>query len=202
MRLGLDFDNTIACYTTIFHQLAVGRGLVAAEPLLSKSQVRDLLRAQGREAEWTELQGSAYGPGMAEVESFAGAAECIRTLLCAGVDVCIISHKTRTPYRGQAWDLHDAAQSWLQRQGFFDAGRVGLSRDSVFFELTLAEKLGRIAQQRCTHFLDDLPEVLHDPAFPENVYRLLFDPDDVHADGSLERIRTWPELATWMLNRR
>jgi hypothetical protein len=202
MRLGIDFDNTIACYNTVFHKFAAARGMVPALPVLSKNQVRDLLRIQGRENDWTELQGHVYGPGMAEVDAFPGVTETVRSMLDGGVDVFIISHKTRTPYRGQAWDLHQSAQGWLEQQGFFDAQRVGLPRSQVYFELTLAEKLRRIARQQCTHFLDDLPEVLTDAAFPENVHRLLFDPEDVTTGEPFDRIRSWPELATWIQSRR
>jgi hypothetical protein len=200
MRLGIDFDNTIACYNTIFHRLAAERGLVPADPVLSKAQVRDLLRKQGREDDWTELQGYVYGPGMTQVETFPGVAACLRSLIEASVDVHIISHKTRTPYRGPAWDLRQAAQVWLEQQGFFDINRIGLSRDKVFFELTLAEKLQRITQQGCTHFLDDLPELLAEPGFPQGVHRLLFDPDRAHGGEPFERIHSWPELATWIHN--
>lgn len=202
MRLGIDFDNTIACYSTVFQRLAAERGLVPADPALSKNQVRDLLRRQGREDDWTELQGYVYGPGMAQVETFPDVAPCLRLLLEAGVEVNIISHKTRTPYRGPKWDLRQAAQDWLEQQGFFDPSKIGLARANVFFELTLAEKLQRIAQQACTHFLDDLPELLAEPGFPAGVHRLLFDPEEAHGAEPFERIRSWPELATWIQNYR
>jgi len=202
MRLGIDFDNTIACYSTVFHKAAAERGLVPALPVLAKNQVRDRLRSQGREDDWTELQGFVYGPGMADVAAFPGVAQCIRLLLAQGVDVCIISHKTRTPYRGPAHDLHQAARSWLEQQGFFDPARIGLARDRVFLEVTLAEKLRRIAEQRCSHFIDDLPEMLAEPAFPEGVHKLLFDPEDAYAHEPYDRIRSWPELATWMQTHR
>ena len=39
-----------------------------------------------------------------------------------------------------------------------------------FSSSTLAEKLQRIAQQGCTHFLDDLPELLAEPGFPAGVH--------------------------------
>ena len=198
MRLGIDFDNTIACYNTAFHTIASARGLVPAVPVLSKSQVRDLLRKQGREDDWTELQGYVYGPGMTQVEIFPGLAESLRAIVQGGVDVYIISHKTKAPYRGPAYDLRQFAQAWLEQQGFFDADKIGLTRDHVFFELTLEEKLKRIAQQQCSHFLDDLPELLSEPRFPEGVGRLLFDPNDTYASEPFERIRSWSELTTWI----
>ena len=202
MRLGIDFDNTIACYNTAFHRLAAERGLVPLEPVLTKNQVRDLLRGQGREDDWTELQGYVYGPGMTQVTTFPGVAEALRSLLAAGIEVLIISHKTKAPYRGPAWDLRQFAQGWLEGQGFFDAGKIGLARESVFFELTLAEKLQRIGRERCSHFLDDLPEVLSEPGFPEGVRKLLFDPENAPAAAPFDRVRSWSELAQWMTNPR
>ncbi len=38
----------------------------------TKQAVRDFLRATGREADWTELQGIAYGPRIADAEPFPG----------------------------------------------------------------------------------------------------------------------------------
>ena len=35
-------------------------------------------------------------------------------------------------------------------------------------------KIKRIRALQCTHFIDDLPEELFAPAFPENVRRFLF----------------------------
>src|SRR5690242_21306150 len=146
MRIGIDFDNTIACYRTAFHRAAAARHLVSAEPVLSKNQVRDHLRRQGREEDWTELQGHVYGPGLADVEAFPGFVQCLKRLLASGATVFIISHKTRTPYRGPAFDLHAAARAWLQRQGFVGPGGIGLPRENVFFELTLGDKLRRIGE--------------------------------------------------------
>jgi hypothetical protein len=202
MRLGIDFDNTIACYDTVFHRLAAAKGWLPPEPILSKGRVRDCLRQQGQEDDWTALQGHVYGPGMAEVTTFPGVADCLRGLIEAGIEIFIISHKTRVPYRGPAHDLHQAAQDWLVLQGFFEKEKIGLPREHVFFELTLAEKLKRIAQQQCTHFLDDLPEVLAEPAFPQGVQRLLFDPGDAYPQAPFTRIHSWPELLPWMQNQR
>jgi hypothetical protein len=58
MLLGLDFDNTLVCYDGAFHQVARERDLVPADLPIVKEQVRDHLRAEGREDDWTELQGS------------------------------------------------------------------------------------------------------------------------------------------------
>jgi hypothetical protein len=198
MRIGIDFDNTIACYRTAFHGAAAARGLVPPEPVLSKNQVRDHLRRQGREDDWTELQGYVYGPGLADVDVFPGLKSCLGRLVASGAAVFIISHKTRTPYRGLSFDLHAAARDWLQCQGFFHPGGVGLSPENVFFELTLRDKLRRIAAQGCTHFVDDLAELLAEPEFPRGTERILFDPDEAHVGGPFRRVASWAELESWL----
>ena len=51
MRIGVDFDNTIAKYDRLFAALAVERGLMATPPAGGKTAVRDAVRAlpAGRE---------------------------------------------------------------------------------------------------------------------------------------------------------
>ena len=71
-----------------------------AGPILPKGQVRDTLRAMGREEDWIHLQGYVYGPGMTGVDPFPGVAEALRALANDGVEVFVISHKTRPKQKG------------------------------------------------------------------------------------------------------
>lgn len=200
MRIGVDFDNTIVCYDDVFHRLAVDRGLVPTSLEASKTQVRRHLCGTGRENDWTEIQGEVYGNRMAAVVAYPGALACLAAWRHRSVPVMIISHKMRFPHRGPSYDLHQAARSWLEQHGFFDPQRIGLARDQVFFELTREEKLRRIAVARCTHFIDDLPDLLAEPAFPPAVQRILFDPHQVHGDDARwQRIASWTDLQSMFL---
>ena len=187
--IGVDFDNTVVAYDAIFHSLAIERGLVPASCAASKEAVRDALRAEGREDDWTRLQGYVYGPGMELAEPFPGSLEFFERCHRASVRVVIISHRTRWPYLGERYDLHAAARSWVKRHGL---------EVDAYFELTKAAKLERIIREGCTHFVDDLPELLLEPAFPPSVARFLFDPlgdGDVEGlPGSIRRMRSWGEL--------
>jgi hypothetical protein len=195
MRLGIDFDNTIVCYDALFHRLASERGLVPSNLAASKSAVRDYLRHAGNEEAWTEMQGMVYGPYLRDAHPFPGVLNFFRACRAAGIPVCIISHKTRHPFRGEPHDLHAAAIDWLEMQGFFDPAQVDLPRDQVFFELTKTAKLDRIRQSGCTHFIDDLPEFLGETAFPPQVLRLLFDPNDLYVDNArFLRVQSWDEI--------
>lgn len=199
MRIGVDFDNTIVCYDALFHKLGTERALVGPEVRAHKQSVRDALRAAGREDAWTEMQGLAYGDRMPEATAFEGVHAFFAACRSAQIPVFIISHKTRQPYRGTG-DLHGAARDWLARQGFHDPAGIGLPGECVYLEETLDGKLARIAERHCTHFIDDLPELLGHADFPPAVERLLFDPADSHAIlGPFPRARSWAALQEHLL---
>jgi len=194
MLIGVDFDNTIVYYDELFHRLACERGLIPRNLALGKDRIRDYLRAGGREDDWTLLQGYVYGARVHEAPPFAGAVEFFRRCRQVGVPVRIISHKTREPYRGPAYDLHQRARDWLAQQGFFERP-IGLLPEHVHFETTKQNKLARIAESNCTHFIDDLPELLDEPTFPSGVERILFDPHKQHADHDrLTRMAAWRQI--------
>lgn len=195
MRIGVDFDNTIVCYDDVFHRAARAQNLIPADVPPTKTGVRDYLRAAGREDDWTALQGYIYGARMDLASPYPGVADFFRRARESGVDLCVVSHKTRHPYKGPRYDLHDAALGWLAAQGFFAEG-IGLDRRCVFLELTKDAKLARIAALGCDYFIDDLPELLCEPAFPAATRRVLFDPNgDAPEHPSYRRARSWRDIA-------
>src|SRR6516165_7715035 len=180
MLIGIDFDNTIVCYDELFYRVAVEQRLIPVSVHASKSAVRGYLEEREQGDAWTELQGYVYGARLSEAEVFPGALEFLGRCARSGYGLCIISHKTRYPALGPRYDLHQAAQQWLEMQGFFDANKIGLSRNQVYFELTQEAKVDRIAEVGCSVFIDDLPEVLTKRGFPAKVKRILFDPHRRH----------------------
>lgn len=194
--IGIDFDNTIVCYDDVFQTIAVEQGLVPPHAATSKTAIRDHLRAIGQEDRWTELQGTIYGSRMMDARPFPGVVAFFTACRAAGLPIAIVSHRTRFPYLGQRHDLHAAARDWLARHGFHDPAGIGLPVERVFFEETKEAKLARIAEVGCTHFIDDLPELLAHPLFPAYVRRILFDP---HAAGPLpagtSRLTAWDQAA-------
>ncbi|MEO8040921.1 MAG: haloacid dehalogenase-like hydrolase, partial [Betaproteobacteria bacterium] len=110
MRIGIDFDNTIVSYDALFHRAAVDKDLVPTDLPPSKLAVREYLRQLGREPDWTELQGYVYGPRMGEAVPFPGAVDFFRWAHEQVLDVTIVSHRTRHPFLGPQYDLHEAAR--------------------------------------------------------------------------------------------
>lgn len=192
VRLAIDFDNTLISYDQLFRDLARSKGLVPADLPAEKTAVRDHLRAQGREEEWTRLQGDVYGGHILSAQPYPGAIDTLKLLSRHGVSMVIVSHKTRTPYIGEAWDLHAAARMWLERQGFFDSDGLAWRREQVFFELTREAKVTRIQELQCTHCIDDLPEVLD--MLPHGIQRVLFAPGGRESEAAL---RAWKPVSAW-----
>jgi hypothetical protein len=195
MIIGVDFDNTIVCYDGLFHKLAVQQGLVPNDIPAAKNAVRDYLRQIGQEDRWTELQGYTYGPGMREARLFPGVLEFFDHCRRTGQEVFIISHRTRYPFLGQRHDLHQAARDFLAEHGFNDPARIGLAADHVHFHESAAEKVAQINQVGCTHFIDDLPEILLAAELRADLEKILFDPSGQHADCTgLRRAGSWREI--------
>ena len=117
MRIGIDFDNTIACYDGVFHEAALERGLIPPDLARDKNSVRDHLNGAGRKDDFTELQGYVYGARMELVSPYPGFAEFVGAARKAGHDLFVVSHKTRHPILGPKHDMHAAAR-------FFSPGEV------------------------------------------------------------------------------
>jgi hypothetical protein len=192
MILGLDFDNTLISYDELFYQVALDKGLIHSDLSKTKNTVRDYLRQVDKEDDWTLLQGEVYGGRIQEAIAFEGMQEALKKIAIQGEMMFLISHKTRTPYMGQQYDLHQAAMGWLQSQFFFDLEGLGWQKNQVFFELTKEEKVKRIVQLGCTHYIDDLPEILE--MLPDTVQKILFAP---HKVGAIPK--EWRRLDEWSL---
>jgi len=180
MRIGLDFDNTIACYDSAITKLVEEMFELPDLVPRTKLGVRDYLRMQDREVEWTAFQGELYGPGMRYAQAYEGAIETMLELNALGHELFIVSHRSKKPYAGHPHDLHATARAWLketiQSHGLF-------INDQVFFLETRDQKVQIIKELSCDIFLDDLPEVLEATKFPITTRGILFAPDGSKEKG-------------------
>ena len=198
MRIGLDFDNTLVRYDDLFHQAARETGLIPDSVPNQKTAIRDWLREAGREDAWTRLQGEIYGLRIAQAPTFEGVLEFVHACKESDCRTIIVSHKTRHPVLGPSFDLHQAARTWLESRGFFDAG---VDPADVYFESTQAEKIDRITSLTLSLFVDDLPEFLLEPSFPSGPKRILFDPSMRHPENSAYcRISNWKDIQSTVLD--
>ena len=194
-RIGIDFDNTIAGYDHLFADSVRRRGWTDIPLDEGKKALRDALRTRvDGDRDWCGLQAEVYGARMAEAKLFDGVAEFMGLCRERGVTVSIVSHKTRYAAADPGGvDLRVAALDWMTAQRFFEDEGFGFDPDQVFFEASRADKLARIAVLGCTHFIDDLEEVLLAPKFPKGVKRYLIGTTAVDAP-ELNSCGNWQDI--------
>lgn len=204
MRIGIDFDNTLACYDRVFTRLARERGEIGPDECETKQGIRQRMRhKENGEFLWQCLQGEIYGLRMQEAEQFMGEDDFLRR--CAntpGLQVFIVSHKTEFGhFDATRTSLREAARQWMRGRGFFDPAKYAIPETHVFFESTQEEKIARIASLRCDVFIDDLAELFSHPDFPPATRKILF--SDAASCGpatQVERVcSSWPEIEEHVL---
>lgn len=193
MIIGLDFDNTIVCYDQAIARLADELlNLPKAVPR-TKLSVRDHLRGDGREGEWTAFQGALYGPGMQHAQPFSGCLDTLRGLATEGHAFRIVSHRSARPYAGEPYDLHYYANQWIAAN--LESFNLIDNKD-IFFLESQSDKLKQIKRLNCDLFVDDLIEVLTSKEFPKITIGVLFDPDHRYKrkESSPLVMNCWHEL--------
>lgn len=196
MRIGIDFDNTIANYDRVFPIAAAEMGLLSGSAADSKNTVRAILRNRdGGERDWQRLQGQVYGQHMLKAEMFEGVDDFLFAAKASSSNVQIVSHKTKYGHFDAAEiDLHKAARTWMEAHGFFEANLFALSPDAISFLPTRAEKVERLAQLELDVFIDDLPEVFLEPGFPSTTQRMVFTNGKSTQEGPFEQFHDWGSL--------
>ena len=177
MRIGIDFDNTIAWYDTLFQQVALSEGFIPKNWNGScKTEIRNYVRQKSNgEITWMKLQGLVYGKGMHSAEMMPGVANFLMSCNVRNYRVYIVSHKTEYGhFDPEKISLRSEALKWMEGRRFFDPKYFGLDREDVFFADTREEKVNIIARLRCDWFIDDLPEVFEENHFPDSTSKILF----------------------------
>ena len=194
MRIGIDFDNTLAGYDHVFAAAARDAGLTPDGDGATKREIRDAIRrlVNGEEA-WQRLQGQVYGARMGETRLLDGAGEFLAACRDAAIDTFIVSHKTEDANFGEPnVKLREAALRWLGAEGFLDSAAFGIGRKRIFFEDTRQAKIERIRALELTHFIDDLEETFLEESFPPAVTQIL-----LSAQPSGNGRGGWRSFASW-----
>lgn len=197
MRIGIDFDNTIAGYDHLFDSLARTKGWLPQQFSGTKRTVRDTLRGlDGGEEKWMQLQAAVYGEKMSQARLIDGVGDFLKECMSRSVSVFIVSHKTQyAPRDANRVNLREAALGWMKEQGFFAPDGFAIPRDHVAFEATREEKCRKIGDLGLSHFIDDLEEVFLDSFFPSAVEQHLFHPGPEPVSIGPFRVHTsWTDI--------
>ena len=187
--LGLDFDNTLVNYDDLFYDIAREKKLIGEKTPRDKIIIRDILRANSLEEEFTKIQGEVYGRRIEEARPTNDMLRNLVSLKERGLELTIISHKTRYPYKGPKYDLHKSALRWMEKNNFFDVNGLGIQKEDVHFEETKEQKVGKIIELGCTYFVDDLEDIII-KMIPRNIKTYLYNEKEVHKNS-----KNWNNIA-------
>ena len=177
MRIGIDFDNTIASYDTLFHEVALRENFISRRwSGCGKTELRNYLRTQpDGEKTWMKLQGLVYGKYMHLAKLMPNVANFLLSCNIRNHELFIISHKTEYGhYDAEKISLRKEALKWMKDNRFFDPEYFGINEKDVHFANTRREKVNIIANLKCDWFVDDLPEVFEERDFPSETKKALF----------------------------
>lgn len=192
--IGVDFDNTIACYDQVFTNIAKQEGLLGETFMLAKAEVKArILAGSEGDINWQKLQGQIYGKYMNLASVFPGFAEFLVLSGIKGNQIYIVSHKSEYGhFDAQKISLREEAMKWLIAKDFVGTDTYALPQKNVFFKPTREEKIKKITELKCSDFIDDLQEVFDEPSFPVSVNKYLFDPQHKSAATDAQKVlKSW-----------
>lgn len=195
--IGVDLDNTLVSYDEVMHRVAVQEGLIPMGAVKNKQDIRDRIQqSPDGELQWRKLQAIVYGPKMGEAKLIDGVRQFFDFCKRHRVKVYIVSHKAEYATLDETGiSLRAAAISWMRSNRFFNVDGLGLSEGDVYFESTRREKINRIRQLGCTHFIDDLEETFLEESFPVNVEKILYAPHTRYSSlRGVKIANSWEEM--------
>jgi len=199
LRIGLDFDNTLACYDEVFAKRAKVLGYLPGDWLGGKQSVKsELLKMPQGERNWQRLQGQVYGPTMDSAVLFSGVTSFLIRAKQKGYRIFIVSHKTKFGHQDETkTPLREKALQWMARKGFFDASVFGILPTDVHFCDSREEKAVKIKDLEVDIFVDDLECVFEEKEFPAARKILFRTPPSNSFEGFA--CESWPEVSQEVL---
>ena len=204
LRIGIDFDNTIACYDAAFQECAKTLNYIPAGQVSSKQEIKKAILVQpDGETKWQRVQGLVYGKFISYATLFPGVAEFLWRCRVAGAEVFIVSHKTDYGhFDDEKINLREAAREWMLKHEFFSESKFSISSRNLFFEYTREEKVKKISTLKLDFFIDDLTEVLTESSFPLQTKKILFASDisnGVNQLSDMEVCQSWQQISLAVL---
>ena len=203
MKIGIDFDNTIADFSSVFSQVASELGLLQDCGGYSKKDIREHLRmTPDGELKWQRLQGRVYGREMYRAVFSPGLQNFLLRLKRRGIKVVIASHKSEFGHFDEEQiPLRGAAVEWMRENRLLGEQGLGISLEDIYFSSTREEKIETIARLNCDVFIDDLIEIFEEKNFPENITRVHYG-SSLKEKGCVDLIaQSWDDISAFLLGK-
>ena len=197
LRIGLDFDNTIANYDQAFPEVAriLGYETNNLNATLNKRDLKlKLLKLPDGDTAWQKVQGLVYGKFIDLASLYPGVYEFVLRALASGHEIFIVSHKTELGHFDESrTPLRQAATTWLINQKLVGDSDSKIKLQNIFYAETRDEKINKIVELQLDVFIDDLDEVLSDRSFPKSTRKILFGSVETTSEEILA-IQSWREV--------
>ncbi len=196
MRIGIDFDNTIAKYDLLFQNLFQGEKVESKSQIKTKSQIKNFLLAQKNgEKKWMTMQGKAYGKYMHQAEIMPNLVNFLISARIRHYKIFIVSHKTEYGhFDKEKISLRSEAIKWMEKNRFFNKDFICLDKKNIFFADTRKDKVDIISNLSLDWFIDDLPEVFLEEFFPNRLNKILFSKKKLTKLNNIYSINNWTEI--------
>tara|TARA_B100000123_G_C25684310_1_gene407888 strand:- start:332 stop:940 length:609 start_codon:yes stop_codon:yes gene_type:complete len=168
LKIGVDFDNTIVDYQ-IPLKILLRRNNIKTK-ISNKKQAKKLIIKKFGEKFWTLQQGLLYGKLIQNAKPFTNCKKTL-SLLKKDFELILISHKTKFPYLGEKFPLHEKSLQWLKNKKFIGNNNIFKFKD-VYFETTINKKINRIKKAKCDIFIDDLESILK--LIPDKLFKIKY----------------------------
>ena len=197
LRIGLDFDNTIANYDRAFPDVARILGYQTKATNKRDLKVELIASAEGETA-WQKVQGLTYGKHIDQASLYPGVLEFVVRAKARNCEVFVISHKTQFGHFDETkTSLRDAATAWMTSKKIVGHGFAQVDEAHIFYASTRDEKIAKIKELSLDIFIDDLSEVLTDSSFSAKTRKILFGPDldqAANSDSEILTSQSWREI--------
>ena len=197
LRIGLDFDNTIANYDQAFPEVAriLGYETNNFNATLNKRDLKlKLLKQPDGDTAWQKVQGLVYGKFIDLASLYPGVYEFVLRALASGHEIFIVSHKTELGHFDESrTPLRQAATTWLTNQKLVGDSDSKIKLQNIYYAETRDEKINKIVELQLDVFIDDLDEVLSDRSFPKSTRKILFGSVETTSEEILA-IQSWREV--------
>ena len=194
LRIGLDFDNTIANYDLAFSKVAELVGLNTQAK--NKSELKkELQNIENGEILWQKVQGLTYGQYIHLAEIQSGLLEFVYRARSRGDEVFIVSHKTEYGHFDELFTpLRQAALGWLAETRVVGDLPAQIKPRDVYFCSTQDEKVKKINELGLDIFVDDLEEVFKNDLLSPTIRKILFSTSS-EGEPSFECHQSWREIS-------
>lgn len=197
-RIGIDFDNTIVNYDSVFTFLLKKKFNIYKSGL-SKKSIRKLIINLKNEKSWMQMQGQAYGKYMHKSIISPGFINFLYRSILNGSQIFIVSHKTKFGHFDKSkTNLRNESKKWLKKNVNFNK-KICIPEKNIFFLSSIHHKIKKIKSLNLDFFIDDLELILENKNFPSRTKKILF--NDSKINNKIVNFPDWRNISHYIFGR-